>query len=247
MDFAEMLGDAFNYTREGVLGNMNRWLKLILAIICLGLPFSGYMMRIYRGKAPAPDVDEWGTLFVDGLKLLVVGFIYVLPIFIVLAVVFGIMLLAGLTGSDEASIAAMGASFLIQLVMFVFQIVIAIFLPVAYIRLARTGLFSEAFNFSGILDTIRRIGWINYIVAILLVNIVVSIPVCILVFVFIILVMIGLVAAMAAGTAGLALLVLLLVFMLAVILVILPPLGVFQARYMTRLYDCAAPVEQPVS
>ena len=98
MDFADMLGDAFNYTREGVLGNMNRWLKLILAIICLGLPFSGYMMRIYRGKAPAPDVDEWGTLFVDGLKLLIVGFIYVLPIFVILAVVFGIMLLAGLTG-----------------------------------------------------------------------------------------------------------------------------------------------------
>ena len=140
----------------------------------------------------------------------------------------------------------MGASFLIQLVMFVFQIVIALFLPVAYIRFARTGLFSEAFNFSAILDTIRRIGWINYIVAVLLVNIIVSIPVCILVFIFIILVMVGLVAAMAAGTAGLVLLVLLLVFMLAVILVILPPLSVFQARYMTRLYDCAAPAEPVV-
>ena len=50
MDFGNMLGDAFTYTKEGVLGNMNRWLKLILAILCLGLPFNGYIMRVYRGR-----------------------------------------------------------------------------------------------------------------------------------------------------------------------------------------------------
>ena len=49
MDFGNMLGDAFTYTKEGVLGNMNRWLKLILAILCLGLPFNGYILRVYRG------------------------------------------------------------------------------------------------------------------------------------------------------------------------------------------------------
>jgi hypothetical protein len=246
MDFAEMLGDAFRYSKEGVLGNMNRWLKLILAIICLGLPFSGYLMRIYRGKAPAPDVDEWGTLFIDGLKLFVVGLVYALPIIILWALVFGVMLLAGFSGSDETSIAAMGANFLLQMVMFVFEIVLAIFLPIAYIRFARTGIFSEAFNFSGILDTIRRIGWINYIVAIILLSIVVSIPVCILVFIFLIIGGIAFVAAMTMGPTGLVLLVAVIGLALLTILVILPPLSVFQARYMTRLYDCAVPVEQPV-
>ena len=49
MDFGEMLGDAFTYTKEGVFLNMKRWLNLILAIICLGLPFNGYIMRVYRG------------------------------------------------------------------------------------------------------------------------------------------------------------------------------------------------------
>ena len=49
MDFGNLLSDAFAYTRDGVFGNVNRWLKLILAIICLGLPFNGYVMRIYRG------------------------------------------------------------------------------------------------------------------------------------------------------------------------------------------------------
>lgn len=246
MDFAEMLGDAFNYSREGVLGNMNRWLKLILAIICLGLPFSGYLMRIYRGNAPAPEVDEWGTLFVDGLKLFLVGLVYAIPLIIVWMLVFGMMLLSGFSGSDEASIAAMGANFLLQMVMFVFEVILAIFLPIAYIRFARTGIFSEAFNFNAILGTIARIGWINYIVAVLLVSIIISIPIFILLFGFIIIGGIALVAAMTMGTAGLVLFFAVLGIGLLVILIILPPLNVFQARYMTRLYDCAAPVEQPV-
>lgn len=246
MDFAEMLGDAFSYTKEGVLGNMNRWLKLILALICLGLPFSGYLMRIYRGKSPAPEVDEWGTLFVDGLKLFIVGFIYVLPIIILWVALFAIMIVAGMTGSDEASVMAIMANFLLQMVMFIFQIILAIFLPIAYIRFARTGVFSEAFNFGAILGTIARIGWINYIVAVVLVSIVVSIPVCILLFVFLILGVIGMAAAISMGTAGLALLLAVLGLALLVVLFILPPLSVFQARYMTRVYDCAAPAEPPV-
>jgi len=65
MDFAEILGDAFTYTREGVWGNMNRWLKLILAIICLGLPFNGYIMRVYRG-AEHPHVAQQPTPLVLG-------------------------------------------------------------------------------------------------------------------------------------------------------------------------------------
>jgi hypothetical protein len=246
MDFAEILGDAFTYTKEGVFFNMNRWLKLILSIILLGLPFTGYLMRIYRGKAPAPDVDDWGTLFVDGLKLFIVGFLYVLPIIILWMLVFVMMIIAGISGSDETSIAAIGLNFILQIVMFFFQIVLAIFLPVAYIRFARTGIFSEAFNFNAILGTIARIGWINYIVAVILVSIVVSIPVCILAFLFLIIGGIALVAAMTMQTTGLLLFLIVLVLGLLTILIILPPLNVFQARYMTRVYDCAPPAEPPV-
>ena len=52
--------------------------------------------------------------------------------------------------------------------------------------------FSEAFNFSAILETIGKIGWINYIVALILVSLVVGIPIFVLVFGFIIVaIMIG--------------------------------------------------------
>jgi hypothetical protein len=157
------------------------------------------------------------------------------------------MLFAGFTGSDDASIIAIIANFFLQIAMFIFQIVLAIFLPIAYIRFARTGIFSEAFNFSAILSTIARIGWINYIVAVILVSIVVSIPVCILAFLFLIVGGIALVAAMTMETTGLVLLLIVLLLGLLTILIILPPLSVFQARYMTRVYDCAAPAEPAVS
>ncbi len=49
MDFGTMLDDAFAYTKQGVFENADRWLKLIIAILCLGIPMNGYVMRIYRG------------------------------------------------------------------------------------------------------------------------------------------------------------------------------------------------------
>ena len=89
MDFGLLLDDALSYTKQGVFGDMNRWIKLILAIVCIGLPFNGYIMRIYRGAHPAPDVDQWGALFIDGLKLLIVGLIYAIPLFVLWVLAYG--------------------------------------------------------------------------------------------------------------------------------------------------------------
>ena len=50
MDYSHVLDDAFHYTKEGIFGSADRWMKLILAIICLGIPMNGYVMRIYRGQ-----------------------------------------------------------------------------------------------------------------------------------------------------------------------------------------------------
>ncbi len=48
MDFGMILDDALAYTKQGVFENSDRWLKLIIAILCLGIPLNGYVMRIYR-------------------------------------------------------------------------------------------------------------------------------------------------------------------------------------------------------
>jgi hypothetical protein len=239
MDFAEMLGDAFGYTREGVFGNRNRWLKLILAVICLGIPFNGYIMRVYRAATPAPEVDQWGTLFVDGLKLLAVGLVYTIPILILWALIYGTMFLAFSGGSmDGNAMAAFAPNMLLMMLFYLVEIAIAIIIPIASIRFARTGIFAEAFHFSAIFGTIGKIGWLNYIVAFVLVSIVVSIPILVLVFGFI---LVGGVSLFMLKEAGVFVFIGLLLLMVLLIFVLAPLLGVFQARYMTRLYDSTVP------
>jgi hypothetical protein len=60
-------------------------------------------------------------------------------------------------------------------------------LPVASIRFARTNSFSEAFNIHEIIEHTGKIGWINYIIALILITLVIAIPVAILVSGFILL------------------------------------------------------------
>ena len=234
MDFGQLLGDAFAYTREGIFGNANRWLRLILAVILLGLPFNGYVMRIYRGTTAAPEVDEWGTLFVDGLKLLVVGLIYAIPILILWILLYGSMFLALANGTYEA-MNSFTPNLALMLIFYIVEIIVAIITPVAAIRFARTHSFGEAFNFSAILETIGKIGWINYIIALILVSIVIGIPVAIIVF--------GLIIVAGATVfllhGGLAALLGFIVLGVLLILILAPLFGVFQARYMTRLYESA--------
>jgi hypothetical protein len=238
MDFGQLLGDAFAYTRDGIFGNTNRWLKLVLAVICLGLPFNGYVMRIYRGTTVAPDVDEWGTLFIDGLKLLIVGLVYAIPIMVIWALVYGSMIMALASGRPDAVAAASFAPNLVLLaLLYIVEIIIAIITPVAAIRFARTHSFGEAFNFSEILSTIGKIGWINYIIALILVSIVIAIPICIIIFGLILVA--GAVVFLLKG--GLAALLGFVALGVLLILVLVPIFGVFQARYMTRLYESAGP------
>jgi hypothetical protein len=239
MDFADMLGDAYAYTKEGVLGNTNRWLKLILAIICLGLPFNGYVMRVYRGITPAPDVDQWGMLFFDGLKLLVMGIIYAIPLMILWVLIYGSMFLAIFSGSmDEKAMASFAPNLILMLLFYILEFAVAIIVPVASIRLARTGFLAEGFNFSAILRTIGKIGWISYIVALVLVSLVVGIPIIILVCGFI---LVSGVSLFMLKDAGMLVFLGLLVLMVLLVLILAPIFGIFQARYMTRLYEHAGP------
>jgi len=238
MDFGNLLGDAFAYTRDGVYGNVNRWLKLILSIICLGLPFNGYVMRIYRGVPSAPEVDNWGTLFVDGLKLLIVGIVYAIPIMVLWVLLYGSMILALFSGGpDDPAVAAFAPNLILMILMYILEIIVGIIMPVASIRFARTGSFSEAFNFNAILETIGKIGWVNYIIALVLVSLVIAIPICVLVFAIILIA--G--ATIFLLKLGLAALLGFILCGILLILILAPLFGVFQARCMTQVYDSAAP------
>lgn len=234
MDFGALLDDAFSYTKKGILGNMNRWVALILAIICLGIPMNGYAMRIYRGTDTAPDVDRWGTLFIDGIKLVIVGLVYAIPILGVWALIFGSMFFSLVQGNLETA-ENFEPNLTLLLLMYAVEIAVGIIMPVASIRFARMGSFTEAFNFGAIFGTIGKIGWINYLLALIILTLVIGIPIFILVFGFIIVAGAGIYLT---GGGNIALLGLVALFIL-VMLIISPLIGVFQARYMTRVYESA--------
>ena len=61
--------------------------------------------------------------------------------------------------------AAIGTMLVGLLVVFVLAIIIALFEMIGIVRFARTGSIGEAFNFSAILATIGKIGWVPYIIA----------------------------------------------------------------------------------
>jgi hypothetical protein len=242
MDYGKLVEDAFAYTKEGIFKNTGRWVKLMLALVLLGIPLNGYIMRIYRGTDTAPEVDRWGNLIIDGLKLLIVGLIYAIPIIILWFLAYGSLLLMALSGNFDHMSSAMAGGWApnlaLVLLIDLLEIVIAVFVPIASIRFARTGSFREAFNFSAILETIGKIGWINYIIAIVFIGILIAIPIVILAIIFIV------IAGVALFASGFNLGVLACAISAAVILfLILAPLfSVFQARYMTRVYESAEPV-----
>jgi hypothetical protein len=54
----------------------------------------------------------------------------------------------------------------------ILAIIIGIFSFIGVVRFARTGRIAEGFNFTAILDTIKKIGWINYLIALIVIGVV---------------------------------------------------------------------------
>jgi len=167
-----MVGDSFEYAKEAVVGKWNKWLMLIIATILLALPLMGYAMKVLRGEKPAPEVADWGTLFIDGIKAWIVSLIYAIPIIIVGFIVAGASAAAFISGNYSAMMAAFGAMALGGLVIFVLGVIILVFEVIGIVRFARTGSIGEAFNMSAILATINKIGWVPYIIALIVLMIV---------------------------------------------------------------------------
>lgn len=214
MDYGSMVGDSFEYAKEAVVGKWNKWVMLIIATILLGLPLMGYVMKVLRGEKPAPEVEDWGTLFIDGIKYLIVGIIYMIPVYVVLAILMVVGFGAAMTGDETAAMAGIGVMLVGLLVVFVLAIIIALFAMIGIVRFARTGSIVEAFNFSAILATIGKIGWIPYIIAIIVLG------VC------------GVIFGIVVG-----ILMMIPILGMLIYLCMISPWAIFVARYVCQLYD----------
>ncbi len=226
-----MLGDSIEYAKDAVWGKWVRWILLVISTIIFPL-ILGYMMEVYRGKKPAPDLEHWGKLFIDGLKLLVAGLIYAIPVIIILIVFIGgsimsvMPLLQGnpdyMVTNPDAFMGALAGILVGILIAIIVGFIIGLISTIGMVRLARTDKFGEAFNFGAILTTIRTIGWGTYIIALIVLFIVAFIFALILNII------------MAIPFIG-----------WLIYLFLLPLLILFEARFITLIYESAG--EGPVT
>ena len=172
MDYGSMVGESFEYAKEAVVGKWNKWLMLIIATVLLGIPLAGYTLNVLRGEKPAPEVNDWRTLFIEGMKYLIIMFIYMIPAMIVLFFVVGVSTFGTMSTNPTTVMAATGSILFGMLLFVVIALITSIFAIIGAVRFARTGNMGEAFHFSAILAAIHRLGWVSYIIALVILAII---------------------------------------------------------------------------
>ena len=227
MDPEKMLFDSFGYAKEAVAGKWMQWFLLVIATVLLCLPLLGYSLKVLRGEKPAPEVTDWGTLFVDGIRYVVVSLVWAIPLLIILFVMIGAALWSfinitavSVSGSQAPSgnpVFMMGTLWVFGLiVVIIVAILTVIYATIGIIRFARTGSMGEAFNVKEISATIGKIGWENYIIA-LVVLFAVQALICVITWIISMIPVLGMI----------------------INLVLIAPVLLFEARYLCQVYDAA--------
>jgi hypothetical protein len=212
MEIGAILSDSLEYTKEGLMGKWMKWILLIISVIIFPL-ILGYMLKVLKGTTPAPEIDDWVGMFIDGIKVIIVEFIYMIPVLIVMFLLAGGSALGMVSQDPGVAMAAFGAAMLGILVAIILAVIISLIALIGMVRLARTDSIGEAFNFSAILDTIGQIGWVTYIIALIVLYIVIGV----ISFILSLIPFLGM----------------LLIFILY------PAFYIFSARYISLLYDSA--------
>jgi hypothetical protein len=196
------------------------WMQIILlGLIGLLLSFvlSGYLVRIFRGTPQPPGFDSFGALYLDGIKLFLVGLVWMIPALVILIASF-VMIVFGAMSRTAPLGTMMTAGFILLMIGLIVLVITLVYMYMGCVRFARTGSMVEAFRISALTATIQTIGWGAYILA--------------LVIVAVLLILFGLVVALLA----------LIPLVGWVIQLVLEPLiQIFSARYISRVYDHGVP------
>ena len=177
MDIGEIISDSIKYPSSNwgkvlILGVIMIASILIVPVFLL----IGYLFRIIKaslaGLDELPEFDEIGEMFVDGLKVFVVGIVYSIPV-IIISIIIGALL-----GSTTSTSLSLNPYMIWAIVLgyAVYIIVAAIIGLIEVIAIANMAYYDgdlgAAFRFGEILDHIARIGWGKYIVTYIVIAIV---------------------------------------------------------------------------
>jgi hypothetical protein len=174
-------------------------------------------------------------MLINGVKLIIVNFVYMLIPMIVFFVTGGMAILnIILTKMDDplgilSAVTTLAIAIVISLiVLFVFSLLAVM----ANVRFARTDSFGEAFNFNAIAGHIGKIGWLSYIISLIVLFVVLFIAIIIA---LILMVILGIILALIPFIGPF----LMILEILIVALLIGPFFGVLSTRYVTLIYESA--------
>ncbi|MDD1775199.1 MAG: DUF4013 domain-containing protein [Methanobacterium sp.] len=173
MDAGQITSDALKYPARNfskilILGV----LTVLSSLLIPGFLVLGYFYKIVKfslaGSSELPDFNEWTSMFVDGLKVFVVLFLYSLvPTVLVLLGVWA-ALLPMLTVPDAGSLLdptlALQLVSGIALIGVLLQIVVSFVIPIALANMVYKDELKAAFRFGEIYNIIRRIGGVDYLI-----------------------------------------------------------------------------------
>lgn len=193
---------------------------LVAVSLVAALVLEGYVYQVYRHPIRPPDLERPVELVLSGVRLLVVSIVYLVPVLAVL-VIFGGIGVAGILASGQSqdmaalfsALATLGLAVLLALIAWV---VVGLVSSLALVRCAQHDDLREAFNVWAIVEHIGRIGWVNYIVAMVVAWAVLGIA-YVVIGIFSGLPVIGWIAGVVIGLAAL----------------------IFFARYLSLVYDFA--------
>lgn len=147
-------------------------LTILSSLIIPGFLLLGYLYKIMESSmedsSELPQFNEWMLMFVNGLKVFVVLFIY--------SLVPGILILLGTWTALLPMLSMPGAGSLldptislglvsgIAFIGIGLQIVVSFLIPIALANMVKNDALSAAFRFGEIIAKIRKIGGVDYLI-----------------------------------------------------------------------------------
>jgi hypothetical protein len=158
----------------------DEWIKkFAIAALFTLIPFvgpiflAGWGLEITRrvivgDPEPLPPWNDFGNYIIKGIQLIIIGFVYALPIILVQACTQGVFVAGSesFSGDDAFGVIAVIAQTCFGCLTFLYSIFLGLFVPAAIGHFAAEGSFGAAFRF-GEIFRILKVGPAAYVIVLL--------------------------------------------------------------------------------
>jgi hypothetical protein len=189
VDLSDNLNNSFAFARK-LFSDFGRLVILIVLdlIPIVNLIVTGYASRVLKespGADSPPKLENYGDMFMDGLKIAIATIIYMLIPLILIGAGIGSVFAGSVmergpdfmwSGFTPAYMGLLGGTgIVLVLIGLLVAFVMLILLAAGIAHMIKTGKFGKAFAFGEILNVIRKIGWGKYLAWLVLIVVIAAI------------------------------------------------------------------------